>query len=546
MKDEVRALAKKNALEKLAPYIIEVARVIEIRQKEVNDLNVFPVPDGDTGTNMAATWAGVAFEVGKLPKEAEIADIWEAIEYGAVYHARGNSGVILSQIIKGAVSVLKNARRFDAQTLEKALVEADIQARNSVSEPKEGTILTVIAAMAKAAGEARKQRRNVRAAMGLIAEAATVAVKATPEMLDKLLGRIDAGGYGLSIMFWAAYDLLTGKSSVEDFSTQFDTTMVVSREVGANLDAVWTEGTPIYDVQGAFSPSEGAEFSEGGLADFLRGVGDSELITAARDIVRIHVHTNTPEIVIAEMRRLGEVYEFAVENMRIQAEGYWAGQREKKPIGVVAVAAGSGFAWILRELGVDEIVEGGQTANPEVGEIKAAISKVCAESVIILPGNSNIVLAANAAAGDGCYVVPTRSLPESIAAMTAFEPTKAAMENVADMNMAFSAVKSGAVTKAIRDSATVSGEAVRAGDFIGVAGSEVVAVHSDLAQAVRNLVAKLADGGEIEQITLYAGEDLGDGALHKIGEMLRNEYADCEVGEYRGEQPIYDVILGVE
>lgn len=545
----VGVLARKKTLESFAKPILEIARVLQIRQDEVNGLNVFPVPDGDTGTNMAQTWAGVVAAVRELPLDAEINRVWDAIRDGATKSARGNSGVILSHIIKGAVEVLRDAKRFDVKTLEAALIAADELARSKISNPKEGTIITVTAAMAEAAKEARRKRRKISVAIDMVVTAATTAVNSTPEMLNELLGEkldvIDAGGYGLTLMVMAAYDLLTGNTVLD--STQFRGLQIGVRPNDSHeIHLEWVEGAPIYDVQGLIIPD--GIVSEADLAGFLGEIGDSELITMTDELVRIHVHTDIPEVVLEKLRSLGEIQEFGVENMRSQAIEKGMLGREK-PIGVVAVAAGSGIRELLAELGVDKVVDGGQTANPSVGMIIRAIERVNAKSVIVLPGNRNIIMAAQEACdnigGKDCRVVETRSIPETISAMIRYEPERTLEDNTNSMAEAVHGVASGAIAVAIRDSETADGKAIREGEYIGVIDSSVFTAGEDITEVCIELVRELLERSEDASIiSLYAGEELADAS--EVIDAVIEVFPDLEVNIYRGEQPVYRLLIGVE
>lgn len=541
---------RKGALKRFAPYIIGISRAIEVRKDEINELNVFPVPDGDTGTNMAQTWASVIAEVQRLPDDAEIDRVWDAIVMGATKGGRGNSGIILSYIIKGAVEVLREAERFNVKTLEAALVAANKSAREHVAKPKEGTILTVIAAMAEAAGVARRKRKKMSDALGMIAGAATAAVNSTPEMISEAIGEsikvIDAGGYGLSVMALAVYDLMTGNTSLD--AAQFrglGAGMVPADSKELHYDE-WHEGSPVFDVQGRISPYN--EIDEGDLVKFLNGIGDSELVSTADGIVKIHVHTDTPDVVLAKIRSLGVLEEFSIENMQSQVEARKT-RGPMKPLGVVAVASGSGMRELFIELGVDEIVDGGQTINPEVGAIMRAIRRVNASSVIVLPGNDNIILAAK----EACLNVPekesrvvaTRDMQATIAAMIRYDPERSLDENSSAMTEAMEKVLTGAVAQAWRDSVTVAGDPVVAGDFIGVSDSKVETAGLDLSRVTLELIRRLLDrGGDPSVISLYAGEGLAgvDGVVGAIEEA----FPEMSVDRYEGGQPIYQLLIGIE
>ena len=538
-----------TALEMLGA-IGAASQALSSRKDEINRLNVFPVPDGDTGTNMALTIESVVKNLGQLTPASTPEDVRRAITTGALMGARGNSGVITSQILRGLCEGMGDAEELDVPTVAAALAKAEEVAFQAVRKPVEGTILTVLRDTAAAAHKARKKKMGLEEALELIVEAAYESVQRTPELLPVLKenGVVDAGGFGLAILFDSFVAALLGKAGTlgADFS-------FAGAEPKVEIEHVndW-EGSQ-YRYCNEFLVDSDTLDKEAAL-EFLATMGDCELCVGEVPKFKVHVHSDHPDQVLAYFLEQGQVSEVFIHNMQLQAEERSAklaaeqADAAPKPLGFVAVAAGEGNAEILRSLGVDVVVSGGQTMNPSTKDLLDAAQQVNAEAVVLLPDNSNIIMAAQSAcelAEKPCGVVPTRSVPEAFAALFVADPEAPLEQNVEAMTEALADVRTGEVTTAIKDSKDAHDNPIAAGDVIGIAQGSIEVVAHSVDEAVMGLLAAM-DADDADTCTLLAGEDMVEDDFEALVEAVEAAYEDLDVDAHRGGQPLYPVILSLE
>ena len=530
--------------------VAAACKVLGERKEEINRLNVFPVPDGDTGTNMSLTIESVVTNVARLPIGASGADIRKAITTGALMGARGNSGVITSQILRGLCEGSAHVETLDAKAIDTALDKAVEVAFQAVRKPVEGTILTVLRDAAKAAHDARKAKLSCEEALDAVVSEAYASVRRTPDLLPVLKenGVVDAGGFGLAILFDAFVAALTGRAGALGDELAFARTAAPKVEIEQIND--W-EGSRFRYCNEFLVDSDTLD-PEAAL-EFLATMGDCELCVGSVPKFKVHVHSNHPDQVLAYFLERGQISEVFIHNMQLQSaertEKLAAEQEaERKPIGFVAVAAGDGNAEILTSLGVDVVVSGGQTMNPSTKDLLDAVGKVNADAVIILPNNSNIIMAAQSAcelASIPCGVVPTKSVPQAFAALFAVDQEASLDDNVEEMTEAARAVKTGEITTAIKDSKDAHDNPIREGDVIGIADGSIEAVGSSVEDVAMKLLAVM-ETDEADTLTLLAGADYDDAALDALVEAIEEVYDDVEIDAHRGGQPLYPLILSVE
>ncbi|MDF1542530.1 MAG: DAK2 domain-containing protein [Anaerosomatales bacterium] len=525
------------------------ANALRERAEEVNRLNVFPVPDGDTGTNMSLTMDAVVAELGQMPPTASVSDICQAVTHGSLMGARGNSGVILSQILRGLCEVIAAGSADGPELLAGALERATAVAFQAVRKPVEGTMLTVLRDSAAAARSAADAGTDLESALDAILAASVESVRRTPELLPVLKenGVVDAGGFGLSIL---AEGLLAAWRG-----TEFDTSVMEPATVPVfDIQPVddWDDEEYVYCTEFLLL---GEALDRHSVEEYVASQGGSELVVGEGGLLKIHVHTDDPGAVLSYMTALGEVAEVHINNMRQQTEARTEGLRSepgaapdtpRKAIGFVAVGAGDGIREILASLGVDMVVNGGQTMNPSTAELLAAAEEVHAESVIILPNNKNIQMAAQQVipvAPMPVAVVPTTSVPEAFAAMLAAD-AHADLDSVARaMTQAAAEVRTGEVTTAVKDSKGKVGP-ISKGQVIGIADHEIEVVG----EGVADVALKLADIiiGDGETLTLLGGSEVSDTDLEQLAADISAAHPEIEVEHHRGGQPLYPVIMSVE
>lgn len=530
--------------------IAAAAKALAARKDEINRLNVFPVPDGDTGTNMSLTLAMVVENLAKLPIGASGDERRRAITSGALMGSRGNSGVITSQIMRGLCEGYAGHEVFDLQAVDAAFERAVEVAFNAVRKPVEGTILTVLRDTASAARKARKKKMELEEGLRFIVGESYASVQRTPDLLPVLKenGVVDAGGYGIAIFFDSFVSALTGRTEAMGDELAFMRTAAPKVEIEQIND--W-EGSAYMYCNEFLVDSDTLDPEE--ALDFLQTMGDCELCVGSNPKFKVHVHSNTPDKVLAYFLERGQISEVFIHNMKLQSEERSAKLEqeqveERKPLGFVAVAAGSGNAAILESLGVDFVVSGGQTMNPSTKELLDAVNSVNADAVIILPNNSNIIMASQSCAEVSekpCAVVTTKSVPEAFSALFAFDESVSLEENVEAMTEACQEVKTGEVTVAIKDSKDVHGNPIHDGDVIGIAAGELEVVSDSIEDATLRVLDVL-EAEDADTLTILAGEDYDDDAFEALIEQIEERFEDLEIDSHRGEQPLYPIILSVE
>ena len=525
------------------------ANAVSDCSEEINKLNVFPVPDGDTGTNMSLTLASVVKELSSLPADADMEAIAGAITHGSLMGARGNSGVITSQILRGVAEGLVGATDpASASDVAAALRRSVKVAFKAVRKPVEGTILTVLRDISTRADACEKAHDSVEDTLDAIVVEAYQSVARTPDLLPVLKenGVVDSGAFGFAIFLEAFVNAALGRDlrQGEEFSTTFEATG-------------W-EGSE-YRYCNEFLFKADAPFNEDECLAFLASMGDCELLVGSYPDYKIHVHSNTPNLVLEHMLKLGQVYEVFIHNMEMEAHERTAkihadqdaeAAEPAKALGYVAVAAGSGEAEILTSLGVDVVVSGGQTMNPSTADLLDAVNAVNAESVIILPNNGNIRMAAEAAA-TACEdkqvaVVPTKTVPQAFSALFAVLPDSSFEDAVAAMTEAAAEVRDGEVTTAVRDSAASDGTPIHAGDVMGIIDDSIDIVGSDVKQVTLDCINRMQADEEGDSLTILAGSDMDDEAFQDLLDAIEEAQPDLEIDAHRGEQPLYPIIFSIE
>ena len=534
--------------------IAAASKVLSSRKEEINRLNVFPVPDGDTGTNMSLTIESVVKNLAALPIGSTGDAARKAITTGALMGARGNSGVITSQILRGLCEGSVNATEVNAETIDAAFAKAVEVAFQAVRKPVEGTILTVLRDTAAAAKHARKKKLSPEEAMDAVVAESYASVQRTPELLPVLKENnvVDAGGYGFAILLDAFVSALTGREG------QLGDELAISRDSAPKVEIEqindW-EGSQFRYCTEFLVHSDTIDVDA--AKEFLPTMGDCDLMVGMHPNFKVHVHSNRPDQVLQWfLEHDAQISEVHIHNMQLQtvarteslAADEAASAVERKPFGFVAVAAGEGNAKILKSLGIDVVVSGGQTMNPSTKDLLDAANSANADNVIILPNNSNIIMAAQSAAElaeMNCGVVPTKSVPQAFAAMFGFDESASLDENVEAMTESFADVKTGEVTTAIKDSKDAHDNPIVAGDVIGIADGSIEAVGHSVAEVVLSLLDAM-EAEDADTMTILAGADFDDEALDALVEKIEEKFDDLEIDQHRGDQPLYPVIFSVE
>ncbi len=531
--------------------IVAGAGLLEQNKKYVDQLNVFPVPDGDTGTNMFLTMKSAVTEVSKCI-DNNVASLSDAFAKGALRGARGNSGVITSQIFKGFCTETAKVSEITTKVFAKAMQEGANIAYKAVTKPKEGTILTVIRVMAENAVNVAKKCDDFEEFFKRVLDTGEEILRQTPEMLPvlKKAGVVDAGGRGIIVIFTGFYKYLMGEENFEfDFSYERPTQSVddVIADIN-NLGEIQFGYCTEYMIIHMNKKTTEADIDK--LREKLMAIGDSVICIGDLNLVKVHVHSNDPNKAIGYALELGEIYNIKIENMREQNRELLKRANtleETKEIGMVAVAAGEGLAAIFKDLSVDEVIVGGQTMNPSAADIAAAADKVPARNVIVFPNNKNIVLAAQQAndlTNKNLIIIPTRSVPEGITASIAFNPDASVEENQEAMNEAIKTVKSGSVTYAVRDT-HVDGFDLAVGEIIGLDDKAILAKGKLVSDTTIRLIEKLMSD-EIMNVTLFYGEDIREEDANALQEELAAKYPDCEITVAFGGQPVYYYLVSLE
>jgi len=553
--------------EMLQKAFIAGAYNLEKNKDYINELNVFPVPDGDTGSNMSLTIMAAAKEVSALANPS-IAELSKTISSGSLRGARGNSGVILSQLLRGFCKEIKDKKVITPTVLADGFVRGVETAYKAVMKPKEGTILTVAKGLAEKAVELAAEGLDFEEMGAQVIEHGNAVLASTPDMLPVLkeAGVVDSGGQGLMEFIIGAYNGLTGKEVVDDKILATPkagaTTSVSSEDIDTSHITFGYCTEFIILLEKEWNMDIELKFKE-----FLGSIGDSLVVVSDDEIVKVHVHTNHPGQAFEKGLEYGQLTNMKVDNMReehrekviMEQDKQKAAEQEldaieakatapKKPYGFVAVSVGEGLNNIFLDLGVDYIIQGGQTMNPSTEDVLGAIANVNAETVFVLPNNKNIILAANQAASieddKNVIVIPSKTIPQGISAMIGFEGSMSPEDNEASMTDAMTAVKSGQVTYAVRDT-SVDGKEIKIGDFMGIDDTGIKSVGTDIVEVIKELVKEMSDE-DSELLSVYYGEDVSEEDAEALVATLEEEYPDFEVELHPGNQPVYYYILSVE
>lgn len=539
---------------------------LERNKDYINELNVFPVPDGDTGSNMSLTIMAAAREVEGLDNPT-ISVLAKTISSGSLRGARGNSGVILSQLLRGFCKEIKEKKEIDIKVLSDGFVRAVETAYKAVMKPKEGTILTVAKGMAEKAVEMSDMGVTIEELAKEVIEYGDEVLAMTPELLPVLkeAGVVDSGGQGLMEFLKGAFDGLLGKAdNIIPANTEAKSS--AKTVTGGNISSADIDTSHIkYGYCTEFIIMLEKEYNmdiEREFKEYLTSIGDSLVVVSDDDIVKVHVHTNHPGLAFERGLTYGSLTSMKIDNMREEhrekviheQDKIRAAEKEKfmetpaKPYGFVAVSAGDGLAQIFKDLGVDYVIEGGQTMNPSTEDVLSAIDKVNAETVFVLPNNKNIILAANQAADiedkKNVVVIPSKTIPQGFSALIGFEGSLSADENRDNMTEAMTTVKSGQVTYAVRDT-SVDGKEIKTGDYMGIDDNGIQSVGVDINEVIKELVSSMSDDSS-ELLSIYYGSDVNEQDAENIKAILEKEYPDYEIDVYNGGQPIYYYIISVE
>ena len=547
----------------LAKMFLAGAQNIEAKKEFINELNVFPVPDGDTGTNMSLTIMAAAKEVTSL-QNPKMADLAKAISSGSLRGARGNSGVILSQLLRGFTKAIREEKEIDVIALAAACNRPRETAYKAVMKPKDGTILTVASGIAEKASEMAQETDDLEEFIPAVISYAEEVLAKTPDMLPVLkeAGVVDSGGQGLLEVIKGAYDAFLGKEI--DYSA-------IAPGAGAGVTKISAEDTA--DIKFGYctefiilTEKEFTEQDEHEFKEYLSSIGDSIVCVADDDVVKIHVHTNDPGLAIQRALTFGQLSRMKIDNMREEhqeklirdAENLAKQQAQdaaekkssepRKPMGFIAVSIGEGINNIFKELGVDYIIEGGQTMNPSTDDMLKAIDEVHADTVFILPNNKNIVLAANQAKhlveDKEIIVIPTKTVPQGITAIINFMPDADAKTNEEAMLEEVKNVKTGQVTYAVRDT-HIDDKEIHEGDIMGIGDHGILAVGSEIRKTTLDMLEQLVDE-DSELISIYYGEEVKEEDANELIEQIEELYPDADVDAHFGGQPIYYYVLAVE
>lgn len=533
--------------------ILGSSKIIEDNKSYIDSLNVFPVPDGDTGTNMSLTFKMATQEVATCPSNS-LDMVCDAFSKGALKGARGNSGVILSQIIKGMCNVLKQQTEITTKNLSKALLSGAEVAYKAVTKPKEGTILTVIRVMAESSVAIAKKTQDLEEFFDGVIEAGQAILAQTPEMLPvlKKAGVVDAGGSGLIIILTGFSKVLRGEEdltiNVDDFKTEYASSneFIVNLEDLGDIEFGYCTEFMVINMKKQTTESDIDK-----LREQLMGIGDSVVCVGDLTLVKVHVHTNEPNKALGYALKLGEINNIKIENMLEQNRELKRARANQsnnlKRFGIVSVAAGEGLENVLKDLGVDYVLTGGQTMNPSANDIAEAVNKVPAKDVFVFPNNKNIILAAEQAkslSSKFIHVIPSTSIPEGVSAILSFNPDGELEENIESMTTAMQNVKTGSVTFAVRKT-HVNGFDLNVNDIIGLDSKNIIAKSQHVGEAVEKTLKKLVDENTCN-ITLFYGEGVNEDEASSLQEKLQNIYSDADVNLVYGGQPVYYYLLSVE
>ena len=536
---------------------------LEAKKEFINELNVFPVPDGDTGTNMTLTIMSAAKEV-KAIENPDMLSTAKAISSGSLRGARGNSGVILSQLLRGFTKEIRDYEEIDVPVLARACERATATAYKAVMKPKEGTILTVAKGISQKAAELAETTEDLEVFLPEVIRYAEEVLAQTPELLPVLkeAGVVDSGGQGLVEILHGAYDAFSGKEIDYSAIDAGEGTKMVKPSRQAEADIKYGYCTEfIIMTDKPFTSKDETEFK-----GYLESIGDSIVCVADDDIVKVHVHTNDPGLAIQKALTYGQLSRMKIDNMREEhqeklirdAEKTAAQQAQaaelkkkkeaRKAVGFITVSIGEGMNEIFRELGVDYIIEGGQTMNPSTDDMLTAIDHVNADHIFIFPNNKNIILAANQAQSltkdKDIIVIPTKTVPQGITAIINYMPEADVDTNIDAMKEGISHVKTGQVTYAVRDT-HIDDKEIHEGDIMGIGDEGILSVSQSVEEAAREMLALMVDE-DSELISLYYGQDVSEEDAQKFAQTVEEQYPEVDVDLHSGGQPIYYYVLSVE
>ena len=543
----------------LAKMFLAGAKNLEVKKEWINELNVFPVPDGDTGTNMTLTIMSAAKEVVNLQDE-DMMTICKAISSGSLRGARGNSGVILSQLFRGFTKTIREYEEIDIPTLATATEKAVESAYKAVMKPKEGTILTVAKGMADKARElAEEGCDDMELYFRQIIEYGDEVLAKTPDMLPvlKQAGVVDSGGQGLMQVMKGAFEAFLGKEV--DFTLETSKESPAKEGPASSVDQEIKYGYCtefIILLNKTFNIKNEIDFKE-----YLESIGDSIVVVADGDVVKVHVHTNDPGLAIQRALKYGALSNMKIDNMRLEhqekvmKEQQMKEQEQKKEpemphkeVGFIAVSVGEGMSEIFKGLGADYIIEGGQTMNPSTEDMLNAIDKVNADTIFILPNNKNIILAANQAKtmveDKKIIVIPTKTVPQGITAIINYVPDMDPEDNAATMECEIKNVLTGQVTYAVRDT-MIDDKEIKQGDYMGIGDSGILSVGRDMEEVTFNMIKAMMHD-DLELISIYYGSDVREEAAEAIKAKVEETYPDCDVELQMGGQPIYYYVISME
>lgn len=541
---------------------------LEAKKEWINDLNVFPVPDGDTGTNMTLTIMSASKEVSNI-ETPDMESLAKAISSGSLRGARGNSGVILSQLLRGFTKVIREYDAIDSRVLSLAFEKAVETAYKAVMKPKEGTILTVARGMSEKMTELAPKISDIKKLLGLVIEYGDEVLNYTPELLPvlKQAGVVDSGGQGLMQLMKGAYDALMGNKV--DYSN-----VISESRPAAAKETTAAKGTEDVNIEFGYCTEfivniekKYGEKEEAAFKAFLESIGNSIVIVSDDEIVKVHVHTNHPGLAFEEGLKYGSLSRMKVDNMREEHEERLIANASKaagdnketehkeeaeeivnEKYGFISVSAGDGLTEIFKCLGVNYVIEGGQTMNPSTEDMLNAIENVHADNIFILPNNSNIILAANQAQSivedKNVIVVPTKTVPQGISALLAYSEEATPEDNFNAMSEEIARVKSGSVTYAVRDT-EVDDKVIRQGDIMGIGDKTILSVGQSISEVTKDLIDNLMDD-DSELISIYYGNDIEEASAEELAKQIEEAYPDADVELNYGGQPIYYYIVSVE
>lgn len=534
-------------------------KMLEANKAQVDALNVFPVPDGDTGTNMSLTMMSAVKEINSLTSTS-MSEFADKLAKGALRGARGNSGVILSQILKGFSNVISSCEEVDTRAFAKGLREGAELAYSAVSKPKEGTILTVVRSMAEESVVVAKHTNDIEKLMNAVLAKGEETLAQTPDMLDvlKKAGVVDSGGFGLITLFKGLfmgylnqevtgaeeYVVSESKPQAADADFPDDSELFVDYETLGELDFGYCTEFFITNIKKRTTVTDIDR-----LRDYLNEIGNSVICIGDLSLIKVHVHTNSPGKALTKAVTLGELDKVKIENMMEQNRQLRAKyEAERKPIGLLAVCSGDGFSAIFKDLLVDQVLEGGQTMNPSAEDIASAARKINAENIIILPNNKNIILSAEQSRTlvqrRNIFVLQTKDVPQGIAAVLNFSPEASLSENLENMTAAFSTIDAGQVTYAVRDT-VIDNVVIKKGNIIGLDKGQIVTSGKNVSQVTMALIDSMLTEDK-EVVTLYYGIDVKQEEAEAFAAKVEESHPDVEVILHFGGQPLYYYVLSVE